>query len=183
MISELLWDHFGINLRLLWDRFGVTLESLFGDHFGDTLGSLWDHLHRIYTEPGLRIVTFFGIRRISRIRRKAVLWITPLARFPDHGFGLDPIYLLRPPSLRLLWWWADHHEHKRCSLNIMLRVFSTPAPESSQFILKLQLSDPRRAPGELLLLFPSIQKLQLKKRFDSAELDFTKYNLLAPTWA
>ena len=24
-----------------------------------------------------------------------------------------------------------------CSLNIMLRVFSTPAPESSQFILKL----------------------------------------------
>ena len=39
-----------------------------------------------------------------------------------------------------------------CSLNIMLRFFSTPVPESSQFILKLQFSDPRRAPGELLLL-------------------------------
>ena len=38
------------------------------------------------------------------------------------------------------------------SLNIMLRVFSTPAHESSQFILKLQFSDPRRVPGKLLLL-------------------------------
>ena len=48
------------------------------------------------------------------------------------------------------------------SLNIMLRVFSTPAPESSQFILNLQFSDPRRAPGELLL-YPSIQKTLIKK--------------------
>ena len=39
-------------------------------------------------------------------------------------------------------------------LNIMLRVFSTPAPESSQFILKLQVSDPRRAPDEIVFGTP-----------------------------
>ena len=38
------------------------------------------------------------------------------------------------------------------TLNIMLRVFSTPAHESSQFILKLQFSDPCRAPGKLLFV-------------------------------
>ena len=36
-------------------------------------------------------------------------------------------------------------------LNIMLRVFSAPAPKSSQFILKLPFSDPRRAPGKLFV--------------------------------
>ena len=40
------------------------------------------------------------------------------------------------------------------SLNIMLRVFSTPAPESSQFILKLQFSDPCRAPGDIVIGTP-----------------------------
>ena len=34
----------------------------------------------------------------------------------------------------------------------MLRVFSTPAHESSQFILKLQFSDPCRAPGEIVVI-------------------------------
>ena len=37
------------------------------------------------------------------------------------------------------------------SLNIMLRVFSTPAHESSQFILKLKFSDPCRAPAKLFV--------------------------------
>ena len=44
----------------------------------------------------------------------------------------------------------------------MLRVFSTPAPESSQFILKLQFSDPRRAPGELLCCPPPYRNSNYK---------------------
>ena len=49
------------------------------------------------------------------------------------------------------------------SLNIMLRVFSTPAHESSQFILKLQFSDPCRAPAKLLLFVPLHTETPIKK--------------------
>ena len=55
----------------------------------------------------------------------------------------------------------------------MLRVFSTPAPESSQFILKLQFSDPCRAPAQLFVPLhtetPIKKYILLRGRHDAQE--------------
>ena len=102
------------------------MESLW-EHFGDTLGSLWDHLDQIATEPGLRVMIFFGISRINKIRRKDGLRITTyqIAGLIKSS-GLAPMYL--QPPLELI-------NFQPCICQVLNKVnsFRYPSPsEASQ---------------------------------------------------